>query len=292
MYTIETATGVATPVGTAAFALEAGMSKIGFDFNPTVDEIRVTGGSNANYRLHPVTGAIAATDMDLAFAAGDVNAGANPSVGAVAYTNSYIGAATTVLYNYDDSLNVLTTQIPPNNGTLNTIGSTGLTLNLIDPSADLDIFFDTTGNSNMAFLSANTGALASDNFYTINLSTGATSLVGKIGLGIAVSDICRTNRAHLAGRKSPAASYMLPPPTITLFLLIPIFPVSSEAWCPSPAWWLDKCCPGMDFRPVTGELYGLGYNNMTGEARLYTIDLVTGIATPVGAAAVTRWKQG
>ncbi|HOY07479.1 MAG TPA: DUF4394 domain-containing protein [Saprospiraceae bacterium] len=286
LYTIETATGVAMPVGTAAFTLEAGMSKIGFDFNPTVDRIRVTGGNNANYRLHPVTGAIAATDMDLAFAAADVNAGANPSVGAVAYTNSYIGAATTVLYNYDDSLNVLTTQIPPNNGTLNTIGSTGLTLNLIDPSADLDIFFDTTGNTNMAFLSANTGTLAIDNFYTINLSTGATSLVGKIGLGIAVSDIAvqieRTLPEEITGRLVYASTT-----NNNLVSFDSDLPGVIRSLVPVTGLVAGQMLSGMDFRPATGELYGLGYNNMTGEARLYTIDLVTGIATPVGAAAVT-----
>ena len=96
-------------------------SAISFDFNPTVDRIRVVGANKKNYRLHPVTGAIAATDMDLAYAVGDVNAAASAAIGACAYTNSYIGSTVTTLYNYDMSLNILTTQIPPNKGTLNTV---------------------------------------------------------------------------------------------------------------------------------------------------------------------------
>ena len=65
-------------------------------------------------------------DMDLAYAVGDVNAAASAAIGACAYTNSYIGSTVTTLYNYDMSLNILTTQIPPNNGTLNTVGVSGI----------------------------------------------------------------------------------------------------------------------------------------------------------------------
>ncbi|MCB0544908.1 MAG: DUF4394 domain-containing protein, partial [Saprospiraceae bacterium] len=166
-----------------------GMGKIGFDFNPTVDRIRVMGSDNSNFRMHPVTGAIAATDGSQAFAPGDVNAGTDPSVGAVAYTNSFNGATATTLYDYDDSLNVLIAQIPPNNGTLNTVGPTGISVNLADPSADMDIFYNPFTGMNMAYLSANTGTSASDDFYRLDLSTGMATLIGRIGNGIAVNDI-------------------------------------------------------------------------------------------------------
>jgi hypothetical protein len=138
LYTLNLTTGVATAVGAAAITLAPGLGKIGFDFNPTVDRIRVTGSNNNNYRLNPITGALAFTDTPLAYAAGDANAASNPSIGAVAYTNSFNGTTTTTLYNYDDSLNIFTIQNPPNNGTLNTVGASGITLNLGDPSADFD----------------------------------------------------------------------------------------------------------------------------------------------------------
>ncbi len=189
LYTINPATGVATAIGAAPITLALGTGKIGFDFNPTVDRIRVTGSNNANYRLHPVTGAIAATDTNLAFAAGDANAGVNPSIGAVAYTNSFAGTTTTALYNYDDSLNVFTTQAPPNNGTLNTIGASGLTQNLTDQTSDLDVFYDPATAQNRAYLVANVGTSINDGLYTVNLTTGVATLIGKIGNGTAVTDI-------------------------------------------------------------------------------------------------------
>jgi hypothetical protein len=44
---------------------------------------------------------------------------------------------------------------------------------------------------------------------------------------------------------------------------------------------------GLDFRPATGQLYAFGYNQTTGEARLYTIDRATGAASAIGAAAIS-----
>jgi hypothetical protein len=138
----------------------------------------------------PITGALAFTDTPLAYAAGDANAASNPSIGAVAYTNSFNGTTTTTLYNYDDSLNIFTIQNLPNNGTLNTLGASGITLNLGDPSADFDIYYDFGTQTNRAYLSANTGTSTFDDLYTVDLpATGTAALVGKIGLGIAVTDL-------------------------------------------------------------------------------------------------------
>jgi hypothetical protein len=281
LYVINLSSGAATPVGAANIPLKANMGKIGFDFNPTVDRLRVTGSDNSNYRLNPVTGGLAATDLNLAFAAADANAAANPSVGAVAYTNSYIGATATTLYNYDDSLNVLTTQIPPNNGTLNTIGASGISVNLTDASSDMDIFFDAVSSTNRAYLAANTGTDVVDNLYTVNLMTGATTLVGSVGA--AVSDIAvfidRTVPATISGQivwALAANNFLLSFDSGLPGTIRDIRPVSGVA--------TGQVLAGMDFRPATGELFALGYNAMTGEGRLYTLNLATGAATPVGTA--------
>jgi len=189
LYIINRNTAVATVVNATPIVLALGNGKVGFDFNPTVDRIRVTGSNNANLRLVPTTGAIAATDLSLAYAAGDPNSASDPSVGTVAYTNSYIAATSTTLYEYDDSLNVFATQIPPNNGTLNTVGSSGIVLNGADATADMDIYYDMSSSSNSAYLSANTGSSNFDDFYSLNLATGAANIIGKIGFGVAVRDI-------------------------------------------------------------------------------------------------------
>jgi 3D (Asp-Asp-Asp) domain-containing protein len=283
IYTINSSTAVATPVGAAPVMLKPGLGKIGFDFNPTVDRIRVTGSDNTNYRMHPVTGAIAATDGSLAFSGTDVNAGKDPSVGAVAYTNSYIGTTSTTLYNYDDSLNIVTAQIPPNNGTLNTVGASGITVNLNDQSTDMDIFFDAAGGINRAFLAANIGTDIADNLYTIDLATGMVSLIGTAGIplrDIAVV-IDRTVPATVTGQLIYALTSNNNLVTFdsnlpgTIRNLYAVTGISA-----------GQVLSGLDSRPATGELYGLGYNQVTGEVRLYTINPSTGAATAIGAGPV------
>ncbi|MEP7264139.1 MAG: DUF4394 domain-containing protein [Bacteroidota bacterium] len=284
LYMLDRNSGVATAVA-APVVLALGKGKIGFDFNPTVDRIRVTGSNNANYRLHPQTGAIVATDGSLAFATGDVNQGIDPSIGTVAYTNSYIGATSTILYNYDDSLNVLTTQLPPNAGTLNTIGSSGITVNTADQSTDLDIFYDAATSSNVAYLAANTTG-ASDNLYSVNLSTGVLTSNGKIGYGIAVKDIAayikRTQPAPVSGDLIYAltSSNVL----ITFDSDFPTLIRSSKTISGVTA---GQLISGMDFRPATGELYILGYDTANGNAQVYKLQPANGTAMVVNSIPVS-----
>ncbi|MBC7389125.1 MAG: DUF4394 domain-containing protein [Opitutaceae bacterium] len=190
LYTINKITAIATKIGSTTIKLGLGNgSKVGFDFNPTVDRIRVVSGTDNSYRLHPVTGAIAFKDGNLKFAQADANFGKNPNAGASAYTNSFIGAGTTTLFNYDDSLNIITSQIPPNEGTLNTIGSTNIT---ITPGSTVmsgfDIYKDPSTLGNAAYLSIS-GIGSASNLYTVNTTTGGAAIVGQIGLTGMIKDI-------------------------------------------------------------------------------------------------------
>lgn len=286
LYTINLSTGAAMPIGASPMMLKANMGKVSFDFNPTVDRIRVTGSNNANYRLHPITGALAATDSDLAFAAADFNASSNPSVGAVGYTNSYIGATGTTLYNYDDSLNVLTTQIPPNNGTLNTVGKSGIMVNLNNPNSDMDIWFDAATGTNRAYLAANTGTSMGSDLYSLNLMTGTATLVGSIGGGLTISDIAvlidRTVPAKVTGRMAYALTS-----NNNLISFDTDLPGTVRRIVGITGLGMGQTLVGTDFRPATGELFGLGYNAANGEARLYTLDVNTGAATAIGLAPIT-----
>ena len=90
----------------------------GFDFNPTVDRIRLVTNNDQNLRLNPETGMVAATD-------GTINP-AVATITAVAYTNSFAGASTTTLYDIDVASDKLFIQNPPNNGTLTAVGSLGV----------------------------------------------------------------------------------------------------------------------------------------------------------------------
>jgi hypothetical protein len=120
LYRIDPATAVATPVGDA---IAVPGTRYGMDFNPTVDRIRIVSNSGANVRRHPDTGALVATDGGLAYAAGDPNEGDPAGAGGAAYTNSLAGATSTVLYDLELTNQSLVTQVPPNDGQLNTVGA-------------------------------------------------------------------------------------------------------------------------------------------------------------------------
>lgn len=176
LYSINTSTGVATQVGSdGAFTLNG--TTFGFDFNPTVDRIRVVSNNDQNLRLNPITGGLAATDTNVAYAGADANAGQNPHVAGSAYTNNFAGTNSTTLFNIDSNLAVLVTQIPPNNGTLNTIGGLGVSIN-----TNTLVGFDITDAANNAFASLNVGA-NNTQLYGINLATGAATNLGVIGDG-------------------------------------------------------------------------------------------------------------
>lgn len=189
IYTIDTASGVATAVGPQLSTLLDG-DAFGFDFNPranaNVGAIRIVSDTGQNLRIHPDT-LVVAVDGTLAYATGDANEGAEPSIVAAAYTNSRLGFTGTTLYNIDAGLDVFTRQDPPNNGTQITLASLGLNTNHL---AGFDIL--TTGTPaapvNTAFAafkeSGNTrakGGCGNSSLFAIDVSNGAVASLGSIG---------------------------------------------------------------------------------------------------------------
>lgn len=186
IYNINQSTGAATQVGAdGAFTLSG--SAFGFDFNPVPDRIRITSNADQNLRLNPNNGALAATDTPLAFAAADPNAGTNPNVVGSAYTNSFAPSPRTpppgtLLYGIDSNLDILLTQDPPNNGTLNTVGSLGVDTNDV-------VGFDISAFGNFGFASLTDDASGFSSLYSIDLATGAATLIGAIGNGLSLTGI-------------------------------------------------------------------------------------------------------
>lgn len=170
LYTINTATGAATFVATTSAPVTG--SSLGFAFNPVVDAIRIVGENGQNLRVNPVTGATV-VDTPLAYAAGDVNAGANPFVGAIAYTNQDQDPATgTQLFGLDLARRVLVLIDPPNGGVLTTIGTVGTFLR---SGESFDIVSPTAG-----FITSVGAGNDTTGFNSIDLRTGAVTLVGLI----------------------------------------------------------------------------------------------------------------
>lgn len=172
-YTVNLGTGTATQVGSPGAFTLAG-TDFGFDFNPLPDRIRVTSDQDQNLRLNPNDGTLTATDGTIAFAAGDPNMGQNPSIVGSAYTNSFAGTASTTLYNIDSNLDILASQNPPNNGTLNTVGSLGI-------NVSGDTAFDISQAGSTALLVTRMGMEAASKLYQVNLATGTATFLGPVG---------------------------------------------------------------------------------------------------------------
>lgn len=160
MYTINLGTGAATAVGTSPFTTALLGTDFGFDFNPTVDKIRVVSNTGQNLRLDPVTGGITAMDLTL-------NPG-SPMIGAAAYTNNVAGATSTTLFVIDHNTDKLYQQNPPNNGVLVETGPLGI--NITSSNG-----FDIGSMSQKAYLMATVGTTTK--LYSINTATGAATSV-------------------------------------------------------------------------------------------------------------------
>ncbi len=129
IYLIDPKNGQAELKSTSSVPLEG--KSFGVDFNPVVDRLRVISDADQNLRINVDTGA-ALVDGTIEYAAGDRNAGtADPMATGAGYTYApfVMGtptpaqAASTALFDIETKRDVLATQAPPNNGTLNTIGS-------------------------------------------------------------------------------------------------------------------------------------------------------------------------
>jgi trimeric autotransporter adhesin len=191
LYTLNPTTGVAMPIGTTDITLKSGISRLSMDFNPTVDRVRVVGSDGSNYRLHPMTGVLVATDVNLTYASNSSYASRTPAIGAIGYTNSFAGSTATTLYDYDEVLNLLSTQIPPNNGVLNPVGTSGIVANSTFRNTDMDIYFDPATSGNWAYLSIN-NHVNDPNFTRlcrIDLNTGKANTINVIGFRLQVRDI-------------------------------------------------------------------------------------------------------
>jgi hypothetical protein len=180
LYSLNPSTGQASLIGAGSFSPLLSGSSFGMDFNPVVDRVRLVSNADQNLRLHPDTGAVAGTDAALAFAVGDANAGVDPNVVFSAYTNNFAGAMSTTLFGIDAGLDVLVTQIPPNNGTLNTIGSLGL--NATDVGG-----FDISGATGTAYAALFSSSANQTVFASINLTTGAATVIGPVDGGTTVT---------------------------------------------------------------------------------------------------------
>ncbi|WP_240792006.1 DUF4394 domain-containing protein [Rhodoferax bucti] len=183
LYTVDTASGALKPVGNPAVALQG--DAVGVDFNPVADRVRVITSSGQNVRLHPDTGALAATDPAPAYAPTDKRAGTKPEVVAVAYTYNKRDDKLTTNFAIDRNGGYLVTMgsaegVQPvvsfNTGQLFTVGALGV--------ADMtDASMDIADLSGAAYAAVRLKSHATTRLYAVDLQTGKGRFIGTMGDG-------------------------------------------------------------------------------------------------------------
>ena len=202
LYTVNTASGAVTAIGTvltaaatgdtsgaAMFATLSG-AKFGVDFNPVPDRIRVVSDTQQNLRINP-NNAQVNSDINLAPAGSIVSA---------AYTRNFDGlTGGTALYGIDNASSMLVrigadpsdgsactdaaTDANPNCGDVINVGALGQTI-------IGDVGFDIVGGQNgFALTSFGTATSGQTTLYRIILGTGAVTAVGLIGGGTTTTPI-------------------------------------------------------------------------------------------------------
>ncbi|NJC04348.1 hypothetical protein GGQ97_000141 [Sphingomonas kaistensis] len=175
LYRLTASGGTYTATNLGALTTAPDGSSFGFDFNPTVDRIRVTSDTNQNLRVNQtVTPPAVTVDGVLT-----LNGTSNIDLIGAAYTNSVFGATTTTLYGLDAFTDALVRSTNANAGTyVNTNLNGGLfgPLGVSFSTADL-LGFDISGATGAGFFNLN------DGFYSVDFNTGAATRIGTIGAG-------------------------------------------------------------------------------------------------------------
>jgi hypothetical protein len=306
LYNITLRTGFAAVVGSASgIALvdagslpidlpDPGTQSYGFDFNPLADRVRITTATGLNFRVDPSSGAPVDGNGIAAGVQPDANINGSgvTGVAATAYTNNQPNTVAVTQYTLDDASNALYIQNPPNNGT-QTLGQT-----VFFNGSPLDFTaingFDiptgvNTGASNTAVAAGSAyaalGVAGVNGLYRINLpdavasfagpiDTGATPLQGLsvplnrpralVALGGGGSNLVRFNVASTGTSTTVAISGVA----------------------------AGEVLVGIDFRPLTGQLFGLGVNATANLGTLYLIDPQIAVATAIGAIGSVAFVDG
>ncbi|MEM1101753.1 MAG: DUF4394 domain-containing protein [Pseudomonadota bacterium] len=178
----------------AEFADDAmlGAGAVAFDFNNAIDAVRAVSATGANLVYFPEgfgdgddrAGSVLRF-TDAFYAEGDANAGRAPSIFANAYTNAVAGmtASATAQYALDSETDALVT-LANNAGELGTVGAVtvgGMGVDLA-ASGGFDIVSPEEG-TDLAFAILQMEGAETAGLYSIDLGTGAATLLADLGMG-------------------------------------------------------------------------------------------------------------
>lgn len=228
LYRIDLSTGAAVAVNTTPYSINLGTNtKIGFDFDPVTDRIRVTGSNGLNVMMSATTGAVVATDSAFHYGQGDANFGANASINAIAYTNSYNGTTSSQLLGLDVTTGSLV-MLSGNGGSMSMLSTLVNIGSYIgggsNNNGSIDFYYDHATNANMGYMASNqgSGSNAYGNFYSMTSTGGSVQHKGDVGQGVPVQDIAARQTyngvgvANVTGNSSDILMYPNPAQTYTI----------------------------------------------------------------------------
>lgn len=184
LYTLNTATGAATQVGSGTFGAALSGAAFGFDFIAGVGHL--VSNTGQRMRIDRLTGLAIDTDTitpgtqidpALAYAPGDAAFGTTPQVTSIAYA-PLPGAGGLGLFGLDINLNtIVTIGGPAQSSPAQTLGALGFDAQV---RTGLEYSFASSTLYASFFLPSSMGRTS---LYVINQTTGAAGLVGAIGPG-------------------------------------------------------------------------------------------------------------
>ncbi len=279
LYHVSEETGRAAAVGSpGTFVAADGTTPVaidgvrfGIDFEPGSDRLTVVTTTGQDFRINPNTGAF--VDDDLGGAPGSVpgtNMRAALAAGAdgVAFTDPTPGSASTFRFVVDSAAD---TVYAPNSAlTPVSLRLNGSTVN-VTAAGDIDM---TPADSFLFGYTVMTIGGVTD-LYDLDLTSGALHAIGRPGgsapIGLAI---------QLGQSWATAMTYG----GTQLVSFDPSTPTSTTTVAVSGVTAGERLV-GIDARPSTGQLYGLGVNAATDIGTLYVLDPRTGSAIPVGGSS-------
>ncbi|MGD9995915.1 MAG: DUF4394 domain-containing protein [Ilumatobacteraceae bacterium] len=261
VYTLNTSNGEATLVNETAIADDLPLGgRWSLDFNPVVDRMRLVHSTGASYRVNPRNGALVAIDAAIG--------PASPS--AIAYDrNTPSAPAATTMFSIDatdSTLNIVggVDGVPSDNDGV-TIPRGPLGVNVVSNLVGFDIA--STGDALATMRTAGATRL-----FAVDLATGAANVVGVVGDGtVSILDIALPRPPSGAMLALTSADGLVRFDASSPGATGPVIPITGL----QPG----EHIVGIDVRPSTGEVIGVGILGQAG--KVYRIDPVTGGATPL-----------
>ena len=155
--------------------------RIGFDFNPTVDKIRVTSDADDNLRLDPDPGSLLMKDTSLTPAGVTVVGSAYTNSSFVAFANR---PAATMLFALDvgASPDQIWLQNPANAGTL-------MSPVKLDVDLGVDAGFDIAGADNVGYVAGTPKGRDGARLYQVDVASGKTRQLGRIRGNVTITGL-------------------------------------------------------------------------------------------------------